>query len=79
METKPAFKQVKTIIHYIKGHGKVFHCNSFAGHHNLDRHGCIKRNSELAATVKQKLGKLVITVSPLKAVEDWEFQMTGLD
>ena len=38
----------------------------FVGHHNLYRHIGVQRNDELVATLKQKLGKLVTAVSPLK-------------
>ena len=38
----------------------------FFRHHNLYRHIGVQRNTELAAILSQKLGKLVTTVSPLK-------------
>ena len=64
-DTKPAFKRVNNnrIMYYSAQ--EVSHCNSFAGHHNLDRHGYVKRNTELVATLKLMLGTLVTTVSPL--------------
>ena len=63
VKTSLAFEVAKTTELCSTVHGKfliVFR------HHNLYRHNSVERKTELVATLKQKLGKLVTTVSPLK-------------
>ena len=66
VETKLAFKLAKTTGLCSTMHGKFLVVFRFAIHHNLYRHTGVQRNTELVATLKQKLGELVTTVSPLK-------------
>ena len=60
-----SFQSGQNIWTLYYGAREVSCCVNVFGHHNLYRHTGVRRNIELVATLKQKLGKLVTTVSPL--------------
>ena len=79
METKPAFKLVKTTVRYIKVHGKFFIVIVLLVITTSTDTAISKRKSELAATLKQKLGILVTTAPRLNSVSDDNLKILGHD